>query len=93
MSNVLKEETLYIDFPDISDSIKLQYIVAKNDSECYKFKFYAESTSGMIYDEIKTIGNDVNDYHIVSDTNNQLLIGAIQNTTKYLMDEYLYLST
>lgn len=90
MTNTVKEETLTIDFPDISESIILNYIIV-NDNGCLKFKFNAQTNKNFVYDEVSTLGIDDCNYHITSDisTHNMALISAIQNTTKYIVQEYI----
>lgn len=88
MTNLINEETLHIDYPDISESAILNYKLVKDDIGRLCFKFYVESGNSFIYDEVITIGGDDNDYHIVSDTSNPLLISAIRNTISYLVHEH-----
>jgi len=91
MTNLIKEETLHIDYPDISESVILNYSIAK-DNGCLKFKFTAQNNKNFIYDEVSSLGIDPDDYYITSDisTHNLALISAIQNTTKYIVKEYAF---
>lgn len=88
MPKLIKEETLHIDYPDISESVVLNYKVIQDNIGRICFKFYAESGNDFVYDEVATIGKDENDYFIISDTTNQPLVSAVQNTAAFIVSEY-----